>query len=97
MMNMQNMMKQAQKLQKQMQASQEEIKSSLFIGKSAQELVSVEFSGDHVMKSITIKPEIIDSEDAETLEEMVTSAVNDALGQIAEKTEKQMGKFNLPF
>lgn len=97
MMNMQNMMKQAQKLQKQMQESQEEIKATTFTGKSAQEFVSVEFSGDYTMKSVTIKPEIIDAEDPETLEEMILSASNDALGQIAKLNEEQMGKFNLPF
>ena len=46
MMNMQSMMKQAQKLQKQMQVSQEEIANTTFVGKSAQDLVTVEFSGD---------------------------------------------------
>ena len=44
MMNMQSMMKQAQKLQKQMQVSQEEIANTIFVGKSAQDLVTVEFS-----------------------------------------------------
>ena len=57
MMNMQSMMKQAQKLQKQMQVSQEEIANTIFVGKSAQDLVTVEFSGDRTLKSLDIKPD----------------------------------------
>ena len=95
---MQSLMKQAQKMQKQMQASQEEITATTFIGKSVQDLVIVEFSGDKKMTSANIKSEVIDPEDPETLQEMLVSAVNDALGQIDKLTEQKMGKFaNLPF
>ncbi|MFZ2601371.1 MAG: YbaB/EbfC family nucleoid-associated protein [Lactococcus lactis] len=99
MMNMQSMMKQAQKLQKQMQVSQEEIANTTFVGKSAQDLVTVEFSGDRTLKSIDIKPDVIDPEDPETLQDMVTDAVNDALSQIEKVTEQKLGKFTkgLPF
>ncbi len=99
MMNMQNMMKQAQKLQKQMQVSQEEIKATTFVGKSAQDLVTAEFSGDRTLKSLTINPDVIDPEDPETLSEMTIAAVNDALSQIEKITEDKMGKFTkgLPF
>jgi DNA-binding YbaB/EbfC family protein len=99
MMNMQSMMKQAQKLQKQMQASQEEIAATTFVGKSAQELVVAEFSGDKVLKNLNIKADIIDPEDPETLQDMVTDAVNDALAQIEKITEQKLGKFTkgLPF
>lgn len=99
MMNMQNMMKQAQKLQKQMQASQEEIAQTSFTGKSAQDLVTVEFSGDRMLKNIDIKSDVIDPEDPETLQDMIADAVNDALGQIEKTTEQKLGKFTkgLPF
>ena len=93
------MMKQAQKLQKQMQASKEEIEATTFTGKSAQDLVTVEFSGKRQMQAITFSPDVIDPEDPETLQDMVLSAVNDALGQIDQITEQKMGKFTkgLPF
>ena len=99
MMNMQSMMKQAQKLQKQMQVSQEEIANTIFVGKSAQDLVTVEFSGDRTLKSLDINPDVIDPEDPETLQDMVTDAVNDALSQIEKVTEQKLGKFTkgLPF
>lgn len=94
MMNMQSMMKQAQKMQKQMQTSQEEIASMIFIGKSAQDLVTVEFSGNKVMKSINFATDVIDPEDPETLQEMTIAAVNDALAQIDKTTEQKLGKFS---
>ncbi len=91
-------MRQAQKMQKQMQTSQEEIKNTTFIGKSAQDLVSATFSGDKKMQSLNIKNDLIDPEDPETLDDMVVAAVNDALNQIDKLTEQKMGKFaKLPF
>ncbi|MGF1983247.1 YbaB/EbfC family nucleoid-associated protein [Lactococcus taiwanensis] len=99
MMNMQSMMKQAQKLQKQMQASQEEIANTTFVGKSAQDLVTAEFTGERKLTSLTIKSDIIDPEDPDTLQDLVVDAVNDALAQIEKITEQKMGKFSkgLPF
>ncbi|MGY3736737.1 YbaB/EbfC family nucleoid-associated protein [Lactococcus taiwanensis] len=99
MMNMQSMMKQAQKLQKQMQASQEEIANTTFVGKSAQDLVTAEFTGERKLTSLTIKSDIIDPEDPDTLQDLVADAVNDALAQIEKITEQKMGKFSkgLPF
>ncbi len=96
---MQNMMKQAQKLQKQMQASQEEIANTTFVGKSAQDLVLAEFSGDRKLTNLTIKTDVIDPEDPETLQDLVADAVNDALTQIEKTTEQKLGKFSkgLPF
>lgn len=96
---MQNMMKQAQKLQKQMQASQEEIANTTFVGKSAQDLVLAEFSGDRKLTNLTIKTDVIDPEDPETLQDLVADAVNDALSQIEKTTEQKLGKFSkgLPF
>lgn len=96
---MQNMMKQAQKLQKQMQASQEEIANTTFLGKAAQDLVVAEFSGDRKLTSLTIKSDVIDPEDPETLQDLVADAINDALTQIEKTTEQKLGKFSkgLPF
>ena len=93
------MMKQAQKLQKQMQASQEEIANTTFVGKSAQDLVTAEFTGERKLTSLTIKSDIIDPEDPDTLQDLVVDAVNDALAQIEKITEQKMGKFSkgLPF
>ncbi|MGT2800537.1 YbaB/EbfC family nucleoid-associated protein [Streptococcus marmotae] len=99
MMNMQQMMKQAQKLQKQMEKSQAELAATEFTGTSAQDLVSVTFTGDKKLITIDFKPEVVDADDLETLQEMTIQAVNQALTKIDETTQKKLGAFagKLPF
>lgn len=99
MMNMQNMIKQAQKLQKQMEKKQGELAASSFTGKSAQDLVTVSFTGDKKLTAIDFKADIVDPDDIETLQDMTVQAINDALNQIDEATKKSMGQFanKLPF
>ena len=99
MMNMQNMMKQAQKLQKQMEKKQSELASMTFVGKSAQDLVVATFTGNKKLVSIDFKEAVVDPDDRETLQDMTVQAINDALGQIEDATQKTMGAFadKLPF
>ncbi len=99
MMNMQNMMRQAQKLQKQMEQKQADLAASQFTGKSAQELVTVTFTGDKKLISIDYKEAVVDPEDTETLQDMTTQAINDALSQVDDATKKIMGAFagKMPF
>lgn len=99
MMNMQNMMKQAQKLQKQMEQKQAELAATSFTGTSAQDLVTATFTGDKKLVSIDFKPEVVDADDVETLQDMTIQAVNQALGKIDDATQKSMGDFagKLPF
>ncbi|EHJ57381.1 UPF0133 protein [Streptococcus urinalis FB127-CNA-2] len=99
MMNMQNMMKQAQKLQKQMEQKQADLAAQEFVGKSAQDLVVATFSGDKKLISIDFKEAVVDPEDTETLADMTAQAINDALSQIDQATKKTMGAFanKLPF
>ncbi|HEN9248136.1 TPA: YbaB/EbfC family nucleoid-associated protein [Streptococcus agalactiae] len=99
MMNMQNMMRQAQKLQKQMEQKQADLAASQFTGKSAQELVTVTFTGDKKLISIDYKEAVVAPEDIETLQDMTTQAINDALSQVDDATKKIMGAFagKMPF
>ncbi|HGI3164153.1 YbaB/EbfC family nucleoid-associated protein [Streptococcus agalactiae] len=99
MMNMQNMMRQAQKLQKQMEQKQADLAASQFTGKSAQELVTVTFTGDKKLISIDYKEAVVDPEDIETLQDMTTQAINDSLSQVDDATKKIMGAFagKMPF
>ena len=99
MMNMQNMMKQAQKLQKQMEKSQAELAATEFLGASAQNLVTVTFTGDKKLVKIDFDPAIIDPDDSETLADMTAQAVNDAMTKIDDATQKKLGAFagKLPF
>ena len=98
-MNMQNMMKQAQKLQKQMESKQSDLANTTFTGKSVQDLVVTTFTGDKKLLSIDFNQAVVDPDDIETLQDMTTQAINDALNQIDEATKKTMGAFagKLPF
>ena len=87
-MNMQAIMAQAQKMQRDITKKKEEIDKKLFPGKS--EWVEVEFSGKKKLVSIKIKKDI-DLDDLDALEDMITLAVNDAMNKINLETEKQLG------
>lgn len=96
--NMQGMMKQMQKMQKNMKKDQEELESQEFIGKAADEAVVVKFTGKKEMTDIQIKPEAVDPDDIDMLQDLVIMAVNDAITQIEQETHKKMGKYtqNIP-
>lgn len=95
-MNIQAMMKQAQKLQKDMMNVKEEIDSKEFIGESS--LVKVTLKGTKEIVKVEIdKSNTLDADDLEMLEDMIMVAVNEAMKKIDEETEKKMGKFgNIP-
>lgn len=99
MMNMQSMMKQAQKLQKQMEKGQEELAATEFTGKSAQDLVVATLTGDKKVVKLEFQEAVVDPEDLETLSDMTIQAINSALMQIDEATKKKLGAFagKLPF
>ena len=86
--NMQNLMKQAQKMQEDMQKQKEELMSTEFTAKSGGGMVEVVMTGDKKIKSINIKKEIVDPDDVEMLQDLITAAINDAVSQI-EKLEKE--------
>lgn len=91
--NMQGMMKQVQKMQKEMTAAQAALDEKEFTGVAANELVEVTFNGKREMLNLTIKPEVIDPEDPEMLQDLVITAVNDAMNKISTETEATMGKY----
>lgn len=90
-MNIQAMMKQAQKLQKDMLSAKEEINNTLFEGKSS--FVSVTINGAKEVKRIKIDNEKIDNDDIEILEDILVTALNDAMKKVDEETERKMGKY----
>ncbi len=96
--NMQGMMRQVQKLQKEMGKAQEALNEKEFTAAAGQ-VVMVTFTGDRKMTGLEIKPEAIDPEDADMLQDVIMMAVNDCLEQIEKETEKTMGKYTkgLPF
>lgn len=90
-MNIQAMMKQAQKLQKEMMSAKEEINNTTFEGKSS--FVTVKVKGTKEVESIKIDTESLEKEDIEMLEDMLLVAINDAMKQVDNMTEKKLGKF----
>jgi DNA-binding YbaB/EbfC family protein len=89
--NMQQMMKQVQKMQADMLAAQEQLKTETVSASAGGGMVTVTVSGDLELKSIAIDPEAIDPEDAELLQDMVTAAVNEGLRSAQELAAKRMG------
>ena len=91
-MNMQAMLKQAQKLQKDMLKSQEEINNMSFVSKNG--LVEVTMLGNKKITKVKIdRDDNFSSDDLEMLEDMILVSVNDALAQIEKVTEEKMGKY----
>lgn len=91
--NMQGMMKQVQKMQKEMAKAQEALNEKEFIGEATNQLVTATFTGDRTMKDLTIKEDVVDPEDVDMLQDLVIMAVNDALVKIEKETEATLGKY----
>lgn len=89
--NMNQMLKQAQKMQEDMAVLQEDLENREYTATSGGGAVSVTVDGKHLIKSIKINPEIIDPDDAEMLEDLVTVAVNEAITNAAKTAETEMG------
>ena len=87
--NMQAMMKKVQKMQADMAKMQEDLKSRTVETSVGGGAVTVVVSGKKELKSIKINPTAVDPEDVEMLEDMILTAVNDAMKQIDELTEKE--------
>lgn len=93
MKNMQQMMKQVKKMQDEMQKAQEALKERVVEGSAGGGAVVVKANGHKQILDIAIKTEVIDPEDAEMLQDLVLTAVNDALRNVDELVGKEMGRF----
>ena len=90
--NMNNMLKQAQRMQRQMEEQQKALEEKEFTGTAGGGAVSITISGKSVVKKVTIDPDACDPGDVETLEELVMLAFNDAGAKLAEANEAAMGR-----
>lgn len=95
-MNMNNIMKQAKKMQEEMQKSQEELSNKEFDSTAGGGAISVKVTGEKVLKEIKIKPEVVDPEDVEMLEDLILTCVNEALRKVDSAQSQEFGKFNIP-
>ena len=92
-MNMNNLMAQAQKMQRDIQKKQEEINNTTFIGES--EWVKITMKGDKTITKVDIlKKESMDENDLECLEDMITLALNDGFSKINSEIEKKLGMYS---
>lgn len=92
--NMQQLMRQAQKLQEQMTKTQQELDEREYTAQAGGGMVSVVVSGKRELKSIDIKPECVDPDDVEMLQDLILAAVNEALRLGETAREAEMGKLN---
>ncbi len=91
-MNMNNLMKQAQKMQKQMMDKQEELAARTLEMTSGGGAVKVVISGKKELQELKINPDVVDPDDVEMLEDLIISAVNEAIRQVEEMYNNEMGR-----
>ena len=89
--NMSNLMKQAQRMQRQMEENKKALEEKEFTATAGGGAVEVVVSGKKDLKSITISPEAVDPDDVEMLQDMILVAVNEAMKQVDEESEKLFG------
>lgn len=90
--NMNNMIKQAQKMQKDMMKVQEELEQRQIETSAGGGAVTVVVTGKKELVSITIKPEVVDPEDVEMLQDLILAAVNEAVRKAEDMVSSEMGK-----
>ena len=90
--NMNNLMKQAQRMQRQMEEGQKELETKEFTAAAGGGAVEVTVSGKKELLSIKLAEEIVDPEDIETLQDAILAAVNGALHKADEESEALMSK-----
>lgn len=90
--NMNAMIRQAQKMQDEITTLQEDIENREFSATSGGGAVSVVVTGKKTVKSLTINKEVVDPEDVEMLQDLVISAINEAVNQVESTTETEMSK-----
>ena len=95
-MNLNNLMKEAKKMQADMEKSQAELATKEFEASAGEGAVNVKVTGDKTIKEIKIKPEVVDPEDVEMLEDLVLTCVNEALRQVDSAQAASLGKYNIP-
>ena len=87
---MQAMLRQAQKMQADIEQKKAELDEKEYVVSSGGGMVEVTMTGSHQVKSIGINPEVVDPEDVEMLEDMLVAALNETIRQIDEEAEREL-------
>lgn len=91
--NYQNMMRQVQKMQKKMQEAQEKLGEEIIEGTAGGGLVRVIVSGHKEVLEVKLDEDVVDPEDVEMLQDLIVTAVNDAMEKVDERINQTMGQF----
>jgi len=95
-MNINQLMKEAKKMQADMEKSQEELVAKDFEATAGGGTISVKVTGAKQLKEITIKKEVVDPDDVEMLQDLILTCVNEALRKVDSAQAAQFGKYNIP-
>lgn len=95
-MNINSLMKEAKKMQADMQKTQEELASKEFEASAGGGAINVKVTGEKVIKEIKINKDVVDPEDVEMLEDLILTCVNEALRKVDSAQNQEFGKFNIP-
>lgn len=95
-MNINQLMKEAKKMQADMEKSQEELVSKEFDATAGGGAIEVKVGGDKLIKEIKIKPEVVDPDDVEMLQDLILTCINEALKKVDSAQAASLGKYNIP-
>ena len=95
-MNINQLMKEAKKMQSDMEKSQEELAAKDFEATAGGGAVYVKVSGNKELKEIKIQKEVVDPEDVEMLQDLILTSVNEALRKVDSEQAASLGKYNIP-
>ena len=95
-MNIGNLMKEAKKMQADMEQTQVELANKEFTATAGGGAIKVTVSGEKHIKNIEIQKDVVDPDDVEMLQDLILTCINDAMKQVDDEQSRQMGKFNIP-
>ena len=95
-MNINQLMKEAKKMQADMEKSQEELGAKEFDATAGGGAVYVKVTGNKVVKEIKIEKDVVDPDDVEMLQDLILTATNEALRKVDEAQAASLGKYNIP-
>ena len=94
--NMANLMKQAQKMQRQMEEQAKEMETKEFTATAGGGAVEVTVSGSKKLVKVKLDEEVVDPDDVEMLEDLIATCINNALKQVDDAQAASLGKYNIP-
>lgn len=94
--NMNQIMKQAKQMQKEMEKTQEDLAAKTFEATAGGGAVYVKVSGEKKILELKIKEEVVDKDDVEMLQDLILTCINEAMSKVDQATSQEFGKYNIP-